>query len=913
MFDLRLVVYSPNGSRLGALPHPLSVEAGWPLDDVPSLKISYSSHAVGAAMLAQPCEVAVEWSQDGATWAEGTDSRFIRIKRRGDEVDRTGLVRFELPGYSWQLRKIVLYPGVAALVDGKRPFLSATPGAILQTALAEAQARGAVPGLDWDFTSTHDSAGEPWDKVLTIYYQPGTDALTLLLNLSEQGICDWRMLGRVLQLYNADTELDRDLATGPGPVELRFGRDVVEAPDDGTLEDAASSVLVVGDNGFVHTFENPTAVQPWGPWEQYAGHGGVSDMGTATLLAQAALERAAAERVQRTRGITVYGARWLPWRDYRPGDRVRAPGEGGALESLRVRQVALSRNADGVVGGSLILNDRFLERDIRLARRTAGIVGGSTADGGSGARPAPDSPRPRTPAAPSGLIVDPLAYLDAAGVAQGQITATWGAVIVDVSGVALDVGGYQLFMRVNVTGEPWFLVATTEADDNSVTYSPLLVGTEYAFKVRAVNLGVVGAFSSQVAVTIPDDTDPPPVPTTPQLTTRLGVVHVTWNGLGVGAAPMPPDFLRVRVWMQNPLAPGWADIGYLDAAGSILVPGLPYGADRQFRFSAVDRSGNESAASTSATIATVPLVQGDAANESITTGALVANAVTTDKLAAGAVDAGNIKANAVTADKLAAVLTLSTRLVAGDPSAARVELNSSGLAAYNAVGVQTASISAVTGAVSIVGQFASGVTGARVVVNPAGATSPEIRFIPGSGVNASRIYSDGSLYTGEATLIMESGTNLANTAMCRLIHAAGFWRVAIHDPVTQNQRGGYVIADETQAHVGWLHPTLGTQNFLFSQSGTLHRGTWQIGGVSAGLIMLDVTITGNGTYHVVNYGFTLLTTPSCVWSAQRGSGASGSSAPTDMYVYTRSQSAITFRSPSAPASTVTFSVWAWRT
>ncbi|MFI6886749.1 hypothetical protein [Streptosporangium canum] len=906
-FDLRLIAYAPNGLRLGILPHPLSIEAGWPLNDVPSLKLAYSAYAVGADLLDQPCEVAVEWSQDGTTWTEDADSRFLRIKRSGDEVDRTGLVRFELPGYAWMLRKVVLYPGSAALVDGKRPFLSATAGAIMQTALAEAQAqpRWAVPFLSWDFSPTHDSAGEPWDKILTIYYQPGTDALTLLINLAEQGVCDFRMSGRTLQLFVADTELDRDLAAGPAPVELRFGRDVVEAPDDGTLEDAASSVLVVGDNGFVRTFSNPDAAQPWGPWEQYVGHGGVSDEGTATLLAQAALERAAAERVQRTRGITVYGARWLPWRDYRPGDRVRAPGEGGALESLRVRQVALSRNADGVVGGSLILNDRFLERDIRLARRTAGIVGGSTADGGSGARPAPDSPRPRTPAKPAGLIVDPLAYLDAGGVAQGQITATWGAVIVDTSGVAIGVDGYELFMRVNVTGEPWFLAATTEPDDRSATFSPLLVGQSYAFKVRAVNLGVYGAFSAQVAVTIPDDDRPPPVPTAPQLATRLGVVHVTWDGLGVGAAPMPIDFLRTRVWMQNPLAPGWADIGYLDAAGSILVPGLPYGADREFRFTSVDRSGNESAASISATIATVPLVQGDAAAESITTGALVANAVTTDKLAVGAVDAGNIKAGAVTTDKLAAVLTLSTRLVAGNPTQARVELNSSGLAAFNASGQQTASISAATGAVSIVGQFASGVTGARVVVNPAGAASPEIRFIPGSGTNASRISSDGSMYTGEATLLMESGTNVANTATCRLIHAAGFWRVAIHDPVTGNQRGGYVLADETQTHVGWFHPTSGTQHFVMSPSGTLHRGKWQLGGAEGGLIMMSASLTKGATYYVMAYGYTMQTVPTVVFTAEQQAG---------IVLWSTSNSSASFYWATAPtpAPSVKFNVWAWR-
>ncbi len=492
---------------------------------------------------------------------------------------------------------------------------------------------------------------------------------------------------------------------------------------------------------------------------------------------------------------------------------------------------------------------------------------------------------------------------------------TWGAVTQDAGGVALNVGGYELFMRVNTTGEPWFLVASTEPTDTTATYSPLVVGTGYAFKVRAVNLGKTGPFSSVVAVTIPDDTTAPPVPTAPQLSTRLGVVRVLWDGMGVSSTPMPSDFFHVRVWMQNPLAPGWADIGFLDAAGSILVPGLPYGADRQFRFTSVDRSGNESGPSTAVTIATVPLVQGDAANESITTGALAANAVTTDKLAVGAVDAGTIAAGAVTADKLQAVLTLTSRLVAGNPTQARVELNSSGLSAFNASGQQTASISASSGAVSIVGQFASGVTGARVVVNPAGAVAPEIRFIPGSGTNQSRIYSDGSMYTGEATLVMESGTNQASTAMCRLHHAAGFWRVAILDPSNGAQRGGYMVADETQTQLGWFHPTQASQQFLMSSTGTLHRGTWKLGGADSGLIMLEVSVAGNGNYHVVNFGYTMLTVPSLVWSAQRGSGASALPAPTDLIVYSRTQSSVFFRSPTnaTSATVITFSVWAWRT
>lgn len=131
-----------------------------------------------------------------------------------------------------------------------------------------------------------------------------------------------------------------------------------------------------------------------------------------------------------------------------------------------------------------------------------------------------------------------------------------------------------------------------------------------------------------------NDVDAPPVPTAPVLESRLGVVHVSWDGLGIGAAPMPPDLLRVLVWMQDPLNPGWEEIGYLDAAGSLVVPGLPYGQDREFSSTAVDRSGNSSARSSSATTAAVQLVQGDAANESITSAKIIAGQILAGHIAA---------------------------------------------------------------------------------------------------------------------------------------------------------------------------------------------------------------------------------------------------------------------------------------
>ncbi|MFG2076985.1 hypothetical protein [Nonomuraea maritima] len=878
---------------------------------MPALKLSYSTRALNAELLDGPVEVAVEWSEDGQAWTEPSDGRFLLIRRRADQVDETGLAMYELPGYVWMLRKVILYPGAAPLVDGKRAFLSAMPGAILQTFLQEGQARGALPALDWDFTPTHDSASEPWAKILTIYYRPGLDALTTLINLAEQGVCDFRMQGRTLQVFNADTELARDLAAGDAPVDLRFGRDVVAAPDVGTFEDLASAALVIGEDGFRASYTNGSASAPWGRWETYIGQGGVSDPGTAQLLAEAVLLRSGRERIQRTRQITPYTARWLPWRDYRPGDRVLAPSAGGAMESMRVRQLTVTRDKNGVLGGNVVLNDRLLERDLRLSRRTAGIVGGSTAEGGSGARPAPESPAPRTPASPAGLIVNPLAYLDEHGLPRGQVTATWGAVTTDVAGVALVIGGYELFARINEEGAPWFLITATEAADTNATFSPLVVGQQYQFKVRAVNLGQRGPFSSSVAVTIPDDTDAPPVPTAPALESRLGVVHVTWDGLGVGAVPMPSDLLHVLVWMQDPLAPGWTEIGYLDAAGSLVVPGLPYGADREFSFTAVDRSGNASARSATATIAAVQLVQGDAADESITTGAIVANAITSAKIAAGQILAGHIAAEQVTAAKLEAVLTLSTRIVAGTPAGARVELNASGLEAYNASSVQTVSISSTSGAVSIVGQLATGVTGRRIIVNPAGAADPEIRFMPGTGTNYARIWTDA-----EAAIRLYSGTSTDGTRRSEVIQRGDEWRMHMVQTADGLAGGGYMFAQPNQLEVGY-NDTAGRLNrWLFNNGGagsatgyTAFRGTFNYES-AAGLVMFSRNLTTAAASHFVSFIVTLQSAPRVLITADNP-------IPARLVLHVTSPSTTGFTLRSHETSTPTnfttlLYVWAWR-
>ncbi|MEV4078945.1 hypothetical protein AB0J43_01460 [Nonomuraea fuscirosea] len=837
-YALRLAVYAPNGDRIGTLPHHLGFEAGLPLNDVPSLKVTYPAAGAGAGWLAQPVELAVEESVGGGPWLEPNDARFLRIRRGSNATDATGARTYDCPGWSWQLRKLVLYAG-PVMADGKRPFSAVPAGAILRTFIDEGQARGALPGLAAGFSTTHDSAGQPWDKTLTLQIDPGTDLLTLLLNLAEQGVLDWTMAGRTLRVYNEGTVLGEDLATGPAPVDLRLGRDIDDAPATATLEDLATAILVRGDGGFSVEVTNPAAPQPWGRWETSQSQSGVTDHGTATLLGTNALERAGRERTQLTRGLRFGAARWLPLVHYRPGDTVLAPGDDGVMEPLRVRQITLSCDADGSLGGNVVLNDRFIERELRLARQAAGILAGGVSSGGTGGEPAPEQPGGRVAAPPQGLIVEPAAYVDEYGFARGQITATWSPVTADTAGVAIDPDRYELYARVNETGEIWRLIATS--DDTTATYSPLVVAWTYGFKVRAVAQGTPGDFSATFVALIPDDVTPPPVPAAPVLSTRLGVIEVAWSGLAGTGAAMPADFEHVRVYMAATEDGPWQVVDHLRAAGAVFVADQPYEETRWFRLTAVDRRGNESEPSTSASIATQPLVDTDIIGEVIhganiqpgtinAADKVIANTITGALIQALAIEAGHIAANAITADKIQAGAITAVKVAAD----------------------------AITGKTITGSLFRTAATGRRIVLDP---SSLDMRFYPNSGSNFSRLWTSDTAFPGEATFTITSGTNPPQTAQSFFTVAAGWQSMAIFDPVTLDDNGGFLESAEDYARMGFSNGALDEQYFRFDGSArTRHEGKWwdfndlgSTAGVNSGSL-----VTGSGfSGTTISYGSTM--------------------------------------------------------
>jgi hypothetical protein len=307
----------------------------------------------------------------------------------------------------------------------------------------------------------------------------------------------------------------------------------------------------------------------------------------------------------------------------------------------------------------------------------------------------------------------------------------------------------------------------------------------------------------------------------------------------------------------------------------------------------------------------VQLVQGDAANDSITTGAILANAVTSAKIAAGQILAGHIAANQVTAAKLEAVLTLSTRIVAGAPAGARVELNGSGLQAYDASSVQTVAISSASGAVSIVGQLSTGVLGRRIVVNPAGSADPEIRFYPGAGVAYAHIWTDT-----DAAIRLYSGDSPDGTRRSEVIQKGDEWRMHMVQTADGLAGGGYMFAQPNQLEVGYNDIAGRLNRWQFNNGGagsttgyTAFRGTFNYESL-AGLVMFSRNLNTPAASQFVGWLVTLQSNPRVLITADNPNPAR-----LVFHVVSPGTTGFTLRSheTSTPTNfTTLLYVWAWR-
>lgn len=593
----RLVAYLPNGGRLGNLPAPLSWDASVVNNDLGALKVTYSRRAVGGGILKrgleQGLEIGLEVS-DGGAWSEPYNCRYLLIGRSRNAEDVSDTVTLTCQSMGWLANKILNNDTSHLIADGdnkgKRAFLSKNPGTILRTILDENKARkGAglvlVPGFD----TGKDAAGANWKNVYTLYYSLGTSLNSMLSSMVGGGAIDWRTEGRTLRIWNADsTSLSRDLS---GRVHISMAHDILEAPEEESIEDLSSDILVEGDNGLIFRESNPAAPTPWGGWESYVSQGGVSDEATAKAFMQTTLASSARVRGQYTRSLLVTNAESLPLVDYRPGDWITAPTVQHG-EKVRIQQVTVSLDSNGLKA-SITLNDKVYDSQVRAAKKIAGITGGAQLAGSEGGRPAPEKDH-RVPKAPLGLVVQTDAYIGSDGFAHGLATASWSAVTEATNNTAIEISNYAVEWRKHVDGAPWHSAGTT--DKTQLGFGGLDCGTQIEVRVRAVPTysDRLGEWSSVFVATVESDVTPCSVPSKPVLSSELGVVTVHWDGRTSTGAQMESDFDHVEVG-EGVNAAGMTVISATQSGrGDYLVTGLAAGSRHAYALRSVDHAGNRS-------------------------------------------------------------------------------------------------------------------------------------------------------------------------------------------------------------------------------------------------------------------------------------------------------------------------------
>lgn len=593
----RLVAYLPNGGRLGNLPAPLSWDASIVNNDLGALKVVYSRRTVGGGILKrgleQGLEIGLEVS-DGGTWSEPYNCRYLLIGRSRNAEDVSDTVTLTCQSMGWLANKILNNDTAHLIADGdnkgKRAFLSKNPGTIIRTILDENKARkGAGLVLAPGFDTGKDAAGANWKSVYTLYYSLGTSLNSMLSSMVGGGAIDWRTEGRTLRIWNADsTSLSRDLS---GRVHVSMAHDVLEAPEEESIEDLSSDILVEGDNGLIFRESNPAAPTPWGGWESYVSQGGVSDEATAKAFMQTTLASSARVRGQYTRSLLVTNAESLPLVDYRPGDWITAPTVQHG-EKVRIQQVTVSLDSNGLKA-SITLNDKVYDSQVRAAKKIAGITGGAQLAGSEGGRPAPEKDH-RVPNAPTGLVVQTDAYIGSDGFAHGLATASWSAVTEATNNTSIEISNYAVEWRRHVDGAPWHSAGTT--DKTQLGFGGLDCGTQIEVRVRAVPTysDRLGEWSSVFVATVESDTTPCSVPSRPVLASELGVVTVHWDGRTSTGASMESDFDHIEVG-EGVNAAGMTVISATQSGrGDYLVTGLAAGSRHSYALRSVDHAGNRS-------------------------------------------------------------------------------------------------------------------------------------------------------------------------------------------------------------------------------------------------------------------------------------------------------------------------------
>lgn len=693
---VRFRVYAPDGAIQGVLPHPLSWEAGIPLNDMPSLTMTYPDGSDAANLLKSPCEVAMELRDPNTgAFTEFPGCRFINIRRSVDLADRPRIISFTMPSYGWMLKKV-------RFMDPDNPRLNkdnqivykslVSPATPLVDIVTLAKARGNVPGLTVPFTPIFDSNGDGWPNLIkNVSFDYGQDAWSILDTFSRQGLFDWRMNKRALECFKTDGTLKRLLDTDTG-VHIHSMLATTEEPVERTWEEVAGTAVAIGDQGLTAGMvvmpDNPTNY-PWGKWDEAISASGVKDVQLLAQITDNLLATKYKARTQYTKKFTWTEGAPVPLVDYRPGDFIRAMSDatsGAQKASMRIYQVTLSGTDPYGVGISLTLNDRFTDRALQSERWISRVSngGGPVGGGGTGAgtgKPSPPAVDTTLPKAPVLNSVTNEPYFSTIGDPVSMADVAFAVVTQDINNREIDMSRYIVSARRSDFNWQQARSVTVAQPDSPSTGQvihakvPLLdSGFSYEFRVQAVRLsGYVSDYSNSISQTMSYPTTPLTTPSAPILSSKLSTVKAEWDGKDNTGAAYPPEFREIQVEVSTNNST-WFHAGDIFSGGASLImsgkggtPTWNVGNTVYVRFKAMNSASVITGISAVTSIVVLGVVGPD----------IAANTITANNIVAGTLTAEQIKAHSLSVESLA-VGNPSNLVV--DPTFSSATLNAARLA-----------------------------------------------------------------------------------------------------------------------------------------------------------------------------------------------------------------------------------------
>lgn len=616
-----------------------------------------------------------------------------------------------------------------------------TAGMFMGRFINLAQQRGALQGITWNsFSPSLDSNGQAWTKQISLEIKPGSSVSEVLMAMYADGLCEFRMVGRDLRLYNPGT-LTADRTLQNPPLTFRKGRDLRDSPRKISSREVSTVFLGAGkdDSGTYAEEVNATAVASRRRIEGFASNGNISDSTTLHGYLQLQLQKSSGSKMEKTSGLEfVEPYSPQPLRDFDIGDWAFLDTDG-TQERLRIKQWVLSKAQGGSVSGSVTMNDVFGEAAEVLAKRIDGIIGGTTISGESKAvdvipGAVYDNLAPATPAMP---VCNTSTYVSKQGTTLAQVTASWPAVTTNADGSALtDLAGYRVAWQSGSIGPGVHYIEMGNL--TTVGISPLGTDIDVQVNVQAVDkYGNASAWSPTATIHTGKDSVAPEAPGGLSMDNYMGLARLIWTGATASGAAWPVDFSYAEVHFSsvNNFTPTYGAGGTLSdsltGAGKSFSKGV-YGNIIYARMVAVDTSGNKSVPSAVVSVTPTQVVSSDVFDGAIGTAKLADLAVTTAKIANLAVNAaqiGSVNAGSIVAGAIAAELTVSAR-IATALTGQRVELNSIGVQGWDTGGTLTMSLNGIDNL--LMGTLKTAITGRRIEILASGSRG-EVSFYGPAG------------------------------------------------------------------------------------------------------------------------------------------------------------------------------------